>query len=223
MGREATITRIEIGATPTDKCSNHCVGNFNMPEGSVPDAIVGDEGFKYLFRPPIYQCACPDGFRIDIVHMLVEFEEDDFDGSSIMFGAYADLESPVWDEALSCWVPGTQECVTPTAYFLVNEPGIYDIAIPMGGACDCAFVDYWYFLGVFFEGSFAEGHRPNLVTDAYPLGCRSYHDQGGGWQDLAEEYQDWPGELVIWSEVECCDDPVGAETQSWSGVKSLYR
>ncbi|MFH1573154.1 MAG: hypothetical protein ABIG68_04180, partial [Acidobacteriota bacterium] len=63
---------------------------------------------------------------------------------------------------------------------------------------------------------------PGIVTDDRPIECTSYNDWGLGWSDLTAE-QDFPGNILMRADVLCCEYPVGAESRTWGGVKSLYR
>ena len=61
-----------------------------------------------------------------------------------------------------------------------------------------------------------------VVTDDQPTSCISFNDWGEGIVDLIEEYE-FPGDLLIWADVRCCDGDVDQETPSWGDIKNLYR
>jgi hypothetical protein len=33
----------------------------------------------------------------------------------------------------------------------------------------------------------------------------------------------FPGNILMWGDVVCCEDPVATESRSWGAIKSLYR
>ena len=194
------------------------VGNLNPPSYAITDWVFGAEGYKYLFRVPA-TCSCSVGFRLDSVHLLVQFGPEDV---PVSFDAYADLEEAVWDDMSGCYLPGTELCISPVYTVQIDAEGLYDISLPIFEQCQCAAVEFWYFLSFHFVSEFATTGRPDLVADDLPLGCHSWNDYGFGWQDLVNEFG-WPGELLMYADVACCEIPVPAKPDTWGGVKILYR
>jgi len=156
--------------------------------------------------------------------MLLQFGPEDVPTT---FDVYVDLEDALWDGV--CWVPGIEDCVSPVYSVTIDTDGLYDISLPIYDACDCAYFfspvtcqPFYYFLSFHFPNAFPTGMEPDVVTDDFPLGCTSYNDFGSGWLDLVTEYS-FPGELMIWADVACCDNPVGDGACSWGKIKNLYR
>ncbi|MFH1843729.1 MAG: hypothetical protein ABIF77_11045 [bacterium] len=222
-GKTVSVTRIDNpdpqvytmgGATRSD-CQ---VGNLNDPAWLIGDWVWGEEGYKYLFHPQT-SCSCPIGFQLETIHMLMDFGVEDV---PVTFEAYVDLEEAVWDDLLGCYYPGPETCVSPVYQFTIDTAGTYDIAMSIFDHCDCAYMNYNYFLSFHFVTTFDSAMLPSLVSDEFPVGCTSWNDYGFGWQDLVNDFG-WPGELMMWADVVCCEFPVGTENGTWGEVKTMYR
>jgi hypothetical protein len=106
----------------------------------------------------------------------------------------------------------------------IDAAGLYDIGLPFGDFCDCAFVfddagaPIKYLMSLHFVNVFTT----SLITDEFPLGCYSWNNWGSGWYDLVND-AGFPGELIIYGDVECCDLPVGAEKSTWGNMKQIFR
>jgi len=225
VAKEPTMTRIDPAdlqdLTILTPPADGLVGNaYNPIAHSIPDWLVGDEAYKYLINPSADLPNCPVGFQLLSIGMVLEFPADLPD--PYFFFAYGDLETAVWDEVLGCYVPGAEECTGPLTTFFVG-PGTWVIELPMP-ECACAYiygpggVPYMYMLSVHFVGPVTA----NLVTDEFPVGCTSWNNKGDGWVDLVND-SNFPGELIIYGDVNCCDEPVATEEKSWGDVKSLFR
>jgi len=191
-------------------------GNLNSPAYTLGGWLDGVEGYKYLFNP-WDNCSCAMGFWLQSVHIFLSFAEGI--QYPYEFPVYVDLEDALWDPAIGCWVPGIEDCVSPIYTVAIPEPGIYDISLAIGDFCECAFMDYWYFLSVHFP----ETIIADLVADDLPTPCTVYNDWGEGWIDLYTQGYDVYGNLLIYGEGVCCDQPVDVQPQTWGQVKSLYR
>ena len=126
--------------------------------------------------------------------MLVQFGPEDVPAS---FDAFVDLEDAIWDEIEQRWVPGIEDCASPATTLDITKSGLYDLAIPIGEECECAHLNYWYFISFQFITSFEKGKQPDAVTDNLPVGSTSFIDFGSGWQDLQQQHS-FPGEIIIW-------------------------
>ncbi len=231
VAKEApTVTRIDPvdlqDMTILTPPGDGLVGNaYNPIGGSVSGWLVGDEAYKYLFNPaedhPENLLDCPTGFQLLSIGMVLDFP-DDLDYPHV-FMAYGDLESAVWDEVLECYVPGAEECTGPLTTFTINGPGSRVIELLMPD-CACANiygpggVSYNYMLSVHFVGPVTA----DILTDAFPVGCTSWNNYGFGWDDLVIDIG-FPGELLMFGNVTCCDEPVATEGKTWGDVKSLFR
>ena len=110
----------------------------------------------------------------------------------------------LWDDTMGCFVPGPVICVSPVYTVTITNAGMYDIALPMAQGCSCAMFGYKYGISMNF-----------------PVGCTSWNDYGTGWYDL--QTLGFPGELKMFADIACCDDPVASENATWGGVKTLFR
>jgi len=208
------IGELELQTAGVERSRQDCtVGNLNTPSYIVGGWFTGGEGYKYLFNPFEQNCYCPLGFQLETVSMMLNFP--DTATFPIVFTAYVDLEEAVWDG--NCWIPGPELCVSDVYQIQIDEPGAYTITLPI--VCDCAFMDFFYFLSFHFIDQF----EAELITCDEPLPCTGYNDWGSGWADLFFYGFDTIGLPVITGDVICCDFPVDTEGNTWGGVKTLYK
>ena len=197
-----------------------CVyGNDTSPVWAITDWIWGAESYATSFVADHATCGCGGGFKIEQVHFYMNFGEEDvpftFEASAIFHEADPDPTS-------GCKVPGPVICSSPVYSITIPAAGIYDIALPMDQTtCGCAYFEYGYAVGVNILTDFPSSQRPDAVTDGVPVGCTSWNDYGAGWEDLISF--GFPGELVLYADVVCCDSPVAGEISPWGSLKSLFR
>jgi len=221
---DVEVLAAPAGADPGSR--DLCVlGNVNPAAWAYSNFIWGAEGYKYLVYPPA-QCDFPSGFQVDAVHMIIQFLAEDLPAD---FNVYVGLEDAVWNG--DCWIPGNEICTSQVYNLQLDTEGVYDLSVPLAGACDCAGMDSHYFVTFYFPDEFPnETVRPNLVTDEYPQGCISYNDWGEGPYDLVN-YFGTAGEVCIWAEVSdaICDTPAITElVEYWApavfqDITSPYR
>ncbi len=218
--RDVVVTRVgdvvPAVAGPAGVTTVDCeVGNANPAFWAITDWVWGAESYAFVFNPATQGCGCGAGFEVQTVHFLLQFAADDVPAT---FDASAGMEEAVWDATLGCWLPGPQVCLSNAYTVTINDPGIYDIALPV--TCDCAFMDYEYTVSFNLLTEFTDG-RPDAITDDIPLACTSWNDYGAGWEDLNSF--GFPGGIKVWADVACCGQPVDTEKGTWGGVKSLFR
>jgi len=135
------------------------------------------------------------------------------------FDARVDFEEAIWDDALQCWFPGPEICVSSIFTVSITDPGHYAITLPMDTPCACAEFGYWY--GISFEFMTAFDSSPDLISDQFPVGCTSWNDYGAGWEDLLDF--GLPGEINLYADIICCENPVPAEKNTWGEIKAMFR
>ncbi len=195
------------------------LGNLNAPAWAITDWIWGDETYKYIFDADQALCTqCPAGFKVEMVHFYMQFGAEDVPTS---FDCMVDFEETVWDEASGCFMPGPTICESQPYTVTIDQAGLYDIALPLPyDVCDCAYFGYKYALGLTFLTPFDS--TPDAITDDIPVGCTSWNDYGMGWYDLVTGFG-FPGEIIMFADIICCENPVDTEKDTWGGVKSLFR
>ncbi len=209
----AEILHYDVQSTVPTGCF---LGNLNAVAWNVTGWFTGQEAYKYLFHP-WDNCDCQWGFWVGNVHILMNFAPEN--NYPYEFDCYVDLEDALWDPAVGCWVPGIEDCVSPLFTVTIPQTGLYDIAIPLGEFCDCAFMDYWYFLSFHFPDPMP---GVGLIMDDSPTPCTVYNDWGAGWTDLYSTFSEI-GNLIMYAEATCCDVPVDGDDDSWGKVKSIFR
>lgn len=194
-------------------------GNTNAPAWLITNWIYGDEMYKHLLGMPGEGEPCGRGFWVENVHMLMNFGEEDVPSTFSVFVGLADAN---YDPTTGCYTPWWHVCTSLTYSITIEEPGMYDVSIPLYEQCDCADLNYRFLLSWHFVTEFDPDKRPDAVADDSPIGCYSWNNYGTGWQDLVLD-EGWPGEILMYADIFCCDDPVASEPTTWGGVKSLYR
>ncbi len=193
------------------------VGNLNPPEPpAVPDVHLGLESYAYLFYPPDFGDCSSGGFRLEAVHMLLEFTPEQV---PVTFHAAGGLISADWDSALDMFVPGGQLCEGQPFDFHFTEPGQYEIILPVQGACGCQPFNEHYFLSVKYFDQFGA----DLPTDGQPEAGVVFINNSGNWIDMIGLGKTAGGKVIIWGDLVCCDPPIGNDMGTWSGIKGLYR
>lgn len=224
--REVTVTPVTGDAIPYNPGINPSgadgvceMGNPNALAWAVPDYVWGAEKYKYLYYADPAGCAaCNEGFTVESVTIFLQFGVEDVPSS---FGARADFEEAIWDDALQCWYPGPEICASPDYTVTIDAAGLYAITLPMNVVCSCAEFGHWYGISFEFLTAFDSGMEPDLITDDSPVGCVSWNDYGAGWADL----QDFglPGEISMTADIVCCSNPVPAEKNTWGEIKAMFR
>ncbi len=153
------------------------------------------------------------------VHILLQFSELQVPQT---FTLVADLEDAVFDSLTGCWWPGPEDCVSEPVTITIEQPGLYDIAVPI--SCDCAYffdasgMPYVYMVSIHFM----DAVNADIILDDTPTPCVAFNDWGAGWIDLYQYFGEY-GDLIMWADLDCCEDPIADERTSWGQVKSLYR
>ncbi len=224
--RQVTITPLtgdaipySQGISPSGTDGDCQMGNLNPPYWALGDFIWGAEKYKYLFYADPDQCpVCTEGFTVESVTLYVQFGVEDVPST---FDARVDFEEAIWDDALQCWYPGPEICVSSAYTVTITDPGFYAIALPMDNVCACAEFGYWYGISFEFLTAFESGTEPDIITDNFPVGCVSWNDYGAGWADLLDF--GFPGEINMYADIVCCSNPVTTEKNTWGEIKAMFR
>jgi hypothetical protein len=191
------------------------VGNPNPAYWAIGDFLYPPEEYKLVFDPVDGCGACPFGYQITSVHVLLQ------SSSACTIIMSVDLEDAIFPDGPACPKPGPEDCLGGP--YQVNLPGagLWNINLPI--TCGCAFLDYTYLLSVHFQSlSCTDGTVPDLVTDNFPTVCTSWNNYGTGWTDIVRSFG-FPGNLMMWADAQCCEPPVGTGTKSWGAIKGLFR
>lgn len=216
--RTVTVTPVEgpvQSVLPSDAAGVCIFGNHNAAAYAITDFIWGGESYASVFRAQPAGCpTCNVGFTVEQVHFYMNFTVADVPASFNVTASFYEAEGA------GCAAPTAEVCTSPVYQVGITNPGLYDIALPLG-TCACAYFDYDYAVTINFPDAFPATMRPDAVTDNVPVGCTSYNDYGSGWSDL--NTLGFPGELVMFADIICCEPAVPDGEQSWGSLKSLYR
>jgi hypothetical protein len=207
-----------ISTTSADQVCQ--VGNYDFATTYfwIPgNNLWGDESYKLIFGPENICPNCVSGFTVETIHMLILFGEEDV---PYQFTVTGDIEEAIWDD--ECWAPGPQVALSDPITFAVDTRGYYTLDIPI--LTPCMELGFNYGIGVNFQTAFPESQRPTWLYDNDgPTFCSSWGLWTGesAWVRLLEVLN--VGDLLIWADADCCDNPVDAESRSFGDVKSLFR
>ena len=213
------VTQYTPGISPSGADGVCQMGNLNPLAFAITDWVWGAEKYKYLYYADPAGCtACTEGFTVEAVTLYLQFGVEDV---PVTFEARADFEEAIWDDALQCYYPGPEICVSPDYTVTIDAAGLYAISLPMDTACACAEFGHWYGISFEFLTSFDSDGRPDLITDEFPVGCVSWNDYGAGWEDLQDF--GFPGEVSMTADIVCCANPVSTEKNTWGEIKAMFR
>ncbi len=215
------LTDDEIASLQPVARQDCMLGNLNPAAWALTGWATGFEAYKLLFNPSDQCPNCPMGFLIENVHMLLQFPVEGTILYPYVFTVYVDLEDAFWWDDIGCWWPGVEDCVSDPIQITIDAPGLYDISVPL--PCECAYfrdatgMPYWYLISFHF----VDEMLGTIITDDFPTACTSFNDWGSGWVDLLE--YGFPGNLIMWADAVCCEDPIDAEAKSLGEIKNLFR
>lgn len=181
------------------------------------NALWGNESYKLIVGPENLCPNCASGLTVEFVNMVLLFGDEDVPSE---FTVTADIEEAVWDG--ECWAPGPQIALSDPVTFSVDTPGVHSISIPI--VTPCMERGFNYGIGVQFLTTFPEDKRPEYTFDNdAPTFCTSWGLWEGEteWERICEIWD--VGDLLIWADADCCENPVNTESQSFGDVKSLFR
>jgi hypothetical protein len=187
------------------------VGNLNPAAWAISGWLAPPESYMYVFDPGDDCTDCPDGWRLTHVQILLQ---TDAAADIVLAGSLLEAIYPFGPD---CPYPGPIVCETDLLQVSIPGEGMWDVMLPI--ECDCAFFGYDYVLQVTFD---SVSGSVDLITDEYPSACTSWNLYGTTMADLVDDVG-FPGNLMMWGIVECCDTPVAHEKQTWGGIKTLYR
>jgi len=217
--REVIVTPVDGPLLTVDPAApaGVCVyGNQTAAAYAITDWIWGQESYATVFNAPQTPCGCGVGFTIEQVHFYMNFRATDVPAT---FDVSVDFQEANPDGS-GCNVPGPVICTSPVYTVNITTAGLYNIALPTG-ACGCAFFDFDYAVSINFPNAFPATMRPDAVTNNAPVGCMSFNDYGTGWTDTFSF--GFPGELIMFADVICCEPAVPNEDATWGSLKSLYK
>lgn len=203
------------GAKQTCQIGNYDFGGIWYFSGA--NNIWGNESYKLIVGSEDLCPNCPAGFTVETVNMVVFF--DDLDVPS-QFTVSADIEEAVWDG--ECWAPGPPVAVSDPMTITIDTAGANLISIPI--VTPCMERGFNYGIGINFLTAFPETMRPDYTFD---YDAETFCNSWGLWEGETEwvrllEFQGL-GDLLIWADADCCENPVNSEAKTFGDVKSLFR
>lgn len=193
------------------------IGNLNPPlDPYLPDLVTGQQSFAYLVRPADQLSCSEPGFRLEALHMWLAFEPIQV---PVTFQVDGGLLEAIDDPAFPGPVPGAELCPVPPQTVTVDEPGLFQLTVPVQGACGCRAIEKDFFLNI----RLLTPVEALLPTDGQPEPGVVFWNNGNGWEDMDGLDKAAIGKTIIWGDIVCCTNSVGREQATWGRVKALYR
>ncbi|MDO9694244.1 MAG: hypothetical protein Q7W56_05900 [Candidatus Latescibacteria bacterium] len=216
VARDATQLSTDLPRPAAERYAGDCVvGNSDIAgiQGYYGSWWFGPEIYAIPFNPMSEGCACGAGFSMKAVHMYLVLDE--FTNMMVQGKLFAAV-----DDGSGCLVPGAEIYASaPMNVSGLFEPNYYDVEIPMDAPC--ASVGESYFMAVEFLDN-NNGFSVGIPVDSTPTPCYSYNDWGSGWADLVTDIG-FAGDIIMWADIDCCEDPVANENSTWGEMKNLYK
>jgi hypothetical protein len=205
------------------------MGHTGDPANIITDPVV----YMYYSRcsilnPFAYGCTCLAGYTVNSYGLVfAKIGGDTFEVHLPMSLGHS-YELSLYPPGTVCFDPpglvGRYQipfyCLFDEA-FTVTLEGFYKVTLAAAGDCDCISMSYTQALHVPL-GYDHWGSELFLVTDENPGHCPDYivnPNMGYLWYTEI----DAPGNIVMWADATCCENPVSVDRESWGGVKALYR
>jgi hypothetical protein len=188
--------------------SDCLLGELGPPAASVTSVVFpGAPHFAIGFVPRALCANCNEGFRIHTIHVVGEVPYPTTIRPFVQFMESVNMSGCPW--------PPNDEndaiCRNTASEIPIAQAGFYDPALSMD--CDCAWSSYRYFL-TFWPGGL---HR--ILVDDAPAVCHDLVNIGFGlgWFDPG-----FSGDILIYAEADCCENPIPVERSSWGTIKALF-
>ncbi len=175
------------------------------------------------FCPDLTEIPCESGWRIDAVHFVFANVAPEPTPITLRFDVaegYPYSAPPEYAGLVTPWTDGV-EPLLPS--MVVPGAGYYELVVP-ASSWPCMYLDFWYGISQttsIWDSSSSDQFR-YAVNEAVDWACptmRSYTISSWVFFDL----WDLPGDVIMWVDASCCGTPVAVETDSWGGVKALFR
>lgn len=188
------------------------VGNLNLPAGTAPGILVGNQTLAYLIQPE-EQVSCPEqGFQLQNVRVYLEFSQEQV---PVTLNVAGGLLQAVPDGA--GYVPGDALFLTDPMPMVITEPGLQLIEVPVEGVASCELLGGAYFLALQFVGPAAA----SLVIDDQPAPGIEFIDSGNGFIDMNGLDKASGGKVIIWGDIICCL-VTASEGSTWHQIKQIF-
>lgn len=183
-----------------------------------------------ILEPIANGCTCSSGYTVNSYSLIFakigsevlephltmglgnSYELDHYPPGTVCFNPPG-LEWPPYQVPFYC---------TLEESFTVDNEGFYKVTLTGTGLCDCIFLDFTQALHVPYFWHEHWGSQLFLVADDNPGHCPDYTvnpNMGYLWYTEI----DAPGNILMWADATCCENPVGTESDSWGSLKALFR
>jgi uncharacterized membrane protein YuzA (DUF378 family) len=207
------IGSVTIGyVDPSATCQ---IGNLNAPVYAIGNFLLPPEEYQLRVDPAVNCVSCYYGVMVTRVHVLLQTSEP----------CEIDISLNV-DEAVpyggGCMGPGPEWSNSGVFHVIVGSAGVWNISMPFPTPCLASSRRYLLSVGI-ANFQCETGSMPDLVTDGLATLCMNWNNFGTGWYDLLGQWPTWPGNLLVYADVQCCTPPVPTEKTTWGAIKALYR
>ncbi|MBT4291345.1 hypothetical protein HOD41_01530 [bacterium] len=189
------------------------IGSQDFPgyQGYYSDWWAAGDAYAILVDYANEDCICELGIKVEAIHMFIHANQ------FCSFTVRAELVEAV--DYLGSYIPGG-----PLAYSDIMTfdsfpgEGNYDLEVPI--TASCVDINRPLFL-VFRYMPQSMGSFVGIPVDNTPTAEYGFCDWGIGWHDTVVQHG-WVGDFYVWADVNCCDDPITNEMNSWGAIKQLF-
>ncbi len=199
------------GSKAVDKAVCSLGNDTEEYDGSYVANHAGPESYAILIDP----ATCPTcglGISLETTYFVLQLQ------AAAVFQLTVSVADVV-DLGGGCYSPGAEQ----VSYGPNNVPsngfaGGWIISIPWNSSC----LDPGqpYFLVLTFPATGTGVIGPKIDSDGVTP-CRGWRNTGSGWTDLASA--GFAGDVRMWTEVNCCTEPVPVDLTNWGNLKSMFR
>lgn len=187
--------------------------------GAPPYINYYPDGHSTAFFPWDSDCPCTLGYYFTDIHLVFASLSD----TPVDIRFRFDLAAGARQDEPLCWLtwPWTEGHPTLTIEDTVPQPGYYELVVCATG-WECALPDYVYGLTVMSDFSVPIPEPIRFALDATPDNPHPdlwwYHIG----ERLSSTSTSFEGDIIMWSDVVCCEFAVADEAMTWSDIKKLY-
>jgi hypothetical protein len=185
--------------------------DWDVDSGTYVSNHGGPESYAMLIDP----ATCPTcglGVGLETVYFVLRLQA----AASFQLGIEV---ADAIDLGGGCYSPGATQATRPPASVPSNGfAGGWIISIPWNPACLDPSRPYFVIMTFPETGSGVVGP---YVDSSGVTTCRSWRNTGSGWTDVASA--GFVGNMRIWTDVNCCNEPVPADDMNWGTLKTMFR
>ena len=241
FGSALAIVTVEylgpLGSSPTLDVTpqgDFIFGHTGNPAHLITDIGVYDAYTRCsLLDPFALGGSCASGYTINSYNLIVAKVGWDIIESYLWMSLGNSYRFDTFPAGTVCYYPPGDDGPRYQNNFYCNAEGPFTMTMGIEGyykitltdsyECDCIYLTFTQAMHIpILDYSNHWGVDLFLVTDENPDHCPDY-TAGGNMGLLWYTEIDAPGNILMWADASCCENPVSVDRASWDSLKALYR